>query len=100
LPLLTSTLLPCPTRFRSERQPQALECGPQAHAVVAPGRIGDRETPAHLLEQDDRAVWREAPSRRLGVMRAGRAARLSDELELERSEEHTSELQSPDTLVC
>src|SRR5258708_20387620 len=68
-----STLFPYTTLFRSPRGLQ-----PRDPALGSPGR---RSTPCRRV---------------MGVRRAGRRRRPGDP----RSEEHTSELQSPDHLVC
>src|SRR5947208_8763398 len=75
-----STLFPYTTLFRSERADARVKLGRHVgheHEVIEPGR---RVEPRHLRgrKSDDRA----------------------DPFETDRSEEHTSELQSPDHLVC
>src|SRR5947208_9402675 len=84
-----STLFPYTTLFRSEPG-RALERGADRHVVrdldrplrVSMGRTED-DGPRRLLEDPER--------------RAGTREPAADD---PRSEEHTSELQSPDHLVC
>src|SRR5258708_29762717 len=73
-----STLFPYTTLFRSATPPPLRR---SRGCAAAPGRTGRHR-------RAGRSAWRHA----------GRALRLSD-VGL-RSEEHTSELQSPDHLVC
>src|SRR5258708_29068751 len=78
-----STLFPYTTLFRS--RPGAPTSRPAFDERLAPGRRIGRRPPGT-------AQGRDRPLRRpLGIDAVGREAR---------SEEHTSELQSPDHLVC
>src|SRR3989454_8270881 len=80
-----STLFPYTTLFRSPRDPalgeRALECRIEKGAV-------------RLLADDDVARLRREPRHDVGVPGARHGVRRP------RSEEHTSELQSPCNLVC
>src|SRR5947208_11965854 len=76
----SSTLFPYTTLFRSEG-----EGGRAARAALGLAHVIDRQRGSRIVVHD-RA--------RAGVLRDGRAGGTA------RSEEHTSELQSPDLLVC
>src|SRR3712207_8687582 len=87
-----STLFPYTTLFRSH--PRAVEAGPSlALLVLADG--GDRA----LVR---RGILARGDQRRHAAHREGAAgmARLHEQLRVGRSEEHTSELQSRQYLVC
>src|SRR5256885_8829984 len=84
-----STLFPYTTLFRSDHPAQGAAAEPEARAVAEPVREG-AAAPGHAQG-------------RAGGAGRGRAARPQGHVrlrELVRSEEHTSELQSPCNLVC
>src|SRR5258708_17802996 len=85
-----STLFPYTTLFRSRDQLDDLLA---RHAVVerAPDVAADLVGP---VERNKRGDGDEAP------VALGKPGPLPDVAEHDRSEEHTSELQSPDHLVC
>src|SRR5258708_19999025 len=70
-----STLFPYTTLFRSPREAQCDEPGAASRNVRGAGRIGDGGRHQNRRRDGSRRFWW-------------------------RSEEHTSELQSPDHLVC
>src|SRR5690606_41424121 len=94
----TSTLFPYTTLFRSAGD---LECHPVTQAFV--GKIGDQI--AEPVDVQHLAADRVAVSDRLRQLHLNGIADLRAELlkhnaRRQRSEEHTSELQSRENLVC
>src|SRR2546426_12598105 len=93
-----STLFPYTTLFRSPRVARPDGLGPQLESIAALGRID--VLPARVggeLDGESRRRRIRLQRRALDpVLAGGGAARHR----LERSEEHTSELQSPCNLVC
>src|SRR5256885_15745459 len=93
-----STLFPYTTLFRSAGQPGAgdlLQLGPQFVGVGEAAQVGDARQ-VGLEDVPDRGVLEPALGERADQL--GLPARADGELI--RSEEHTSELQSPCNLVC
>src|SRR5207244_10163867 len=89
-----SPLLPYTTLFRSARSRRAT---PVRRPAAAPSSGGRRRAPPHVAAGIGSPEPPPAPSR------AGRPPRgpvALGSLPYRRSEEHTSELQSPDHLVC
>src|SRR5690606_40172451 len=91
--------LPCTTLFRSRRRPRALLAG--AHG----GRVSRPLSRGHPAQQDGaRGRGAGAVTDVLDIIDihdGGRLSQLAPEWwELWRSEEHTSELQSRENLVC
>src|SRR3712207_6977286 len=87
-----STLFPYTTLFRSQREPQR-------QRVLAGHQAGDVE--AALLERgDDPLVVGVADRLHLGAGLLERVLDLAEQVADARSEEHTSELQSRQYLVC
>src|SRR2546430_13384856 len=84
-----STLFPYTTLFRSPRQPLG---GPHVRDEQRPRRVGRRKSDVH---DDDFP----APLT-LQQMSTPRAAEGHGDARADRSEEHTSELQSQSNLVC
>src|SRR5207244_13446753 len=91
LPTRRPSDLPFPTR--PEHVHNGIECCQRDSHVR--GMCRD----ARLRGTEDRAVALIALPRGAAAARHTLAARLGDVLEIDRSEEHTSELQSPDHLV-
>src|SRR5947208_9159345 len=92
-----STLFPYTTLFRSKRTllvAHALEAAGPADAAALRAGLGKREL-TDAEAQELRAILR-----RSGAVEAARAEAERLCAEALRSEEHTSELQSPDHLVC
>src|SRR2546430_12754784 len=89
-----STLFPYTTLFRSVRVPRLA-------AVEAPAEVLVGH-PVHvaLHEPADAAVGRRARRRRTGGVHLGLGVDRAALRGCERSEEHTSELQSQSNLVC
>src|SRR5256885_11122982 len=85
-----STLFPYTTLFRSLRQPHKVRLESRPARIDGTGRISIRDLVVNALRmRPDRIV--------IGECRSGEAL---DMLQAMRSEEHTSELQSPCNLVC
>src|SRR3989454_11597695 len=93
-----STLFPYTTLFRSLRKRLPLMVGAQRERPPAPERVAEDEVegaqPGELVALDRPAAQvAEVAAHALGVERAAQEREG-------RSEEHTSELQSPCNLVC
>src|SRR5947208_10498025 len=85
-----STLFPYTTLFRSGR--------PAGRAVRARRRAGRQARPRRRVGADQPAYIAGGP---VGLAQPGRTASRAERRRARlRSEEHTSELQSPDHLVC
>src|SRR5438552_10502261 len=85
-PQPTSTLFPYTTLFRSASKSMRRMVSLPAPDYRAPGNAPRTRPPSHLPE----LCMERVPVRDRRICRCGRS----------RSEEHTSELQSPDHLVC
>src|SRR5258708_17918093 len=81
-----STLFPYTTLFRSHAVDLAIWCTLSTQA----------------WKESERVAWEQIPARlrSRGLLVATHSDLLRNGSDLERSEEHTSELQSPDHLVC
>src|SRR2546426_2336416 len=88
-----STLFPYTTLFRSELFGRVLRGEPRPTSQF---RVRTRKGDARVVEFSASAQLRDG--RLVGILGIGRD--VTDRVLLERSEEHTSELQSPCNLVC
>src|SRR5207244_7586702 len=94
----SAVLFPYTTLFRSIRRPEGrLLHGPALTTVVQPLAACPDDAVLGVRRQ---VAWASETTGALGRRRPSSAHYRSSSATDERSEEHTSELQSPDQLVC